>query len=132
MTQKPRKPPRQVRKHGLKQEDKKTVAKYVAKLKQLNSDDGLDSTGSPAEAARTLYRLSKNGVKAIPKKEATALHRKYFVDCWSPTMVALDAHLHMVHEIVDHLKGLGRMSGGQRRRSRESRLGVGRTNGKPQ
>ena len=47
-------------------------------------------------------------MKAIPKKEATALHRKYFVDCWSPTIVALDAHLHMVHEIVDHLKGLGK------------------------
>ena len=107
MTQKPRKPPRQVRKHSLKQEDKKTVAKYVAKLKQLNSEDGLGS-GMPAEAAQTLLRLSKNGVKAIPKKEATALHRKYFVDCWSPIMVALDAHLHMVHEIVDHLKGLGK------------------------
>ena len=84
------------------------MAKYIAKLKQLNSEDGLGSSGSPAEAARTLLRLSKNGVKAIPKKEATALHRKYFVDCWSPIMVALEAHLNMVHEIVDHLNGLGK------------------------
>ena len=30
------------------------------------------------------------------------------MDCWSPIMVALDAHLHMVHEIIDHLKGLGK------------------------
>ena len=84
------------------------MAKYIANLKQLNSEDGLGSSGTLAEAARTLLRLSKNGVKAIPKKEATALHTKYFVDCWSPIMVALDAHLHMVHENVDHLKGLGR------------------------
>ena len=84
------------------------MAKFVAKLKQLNAEDRLGCDGTPADAARTLLRLSKNGVKAIPKKEATALHRKYFVDRWSPIMVALDAHLHGVHEIVDHLKGLGR------------------------
>ena len=29
------------------------------------------------------------------------------MDCWSPTMVALDAHLHMVSEVAKHLDGLG-------------------------
>ena len=82
------------------------MAKYIDKLRELNTADGLTNEGTPVEADQTVLRLSKNDVKAIPKKEATALHRKYFVDCWSPTMIALDAHLHMVHEIAENLNGL--------------------------
>ena len=84
------------------------VKKYISKLRELNVADALLSNGTPAAAAPTQLMLSKYGVKAIPKKEQSALHRKYFVDCWSPTMVALDAHLHMVIEIAEHLNGLGR------------------------
>ena len=74
----------------------------------MNAVDELQSPGDPVQAAKTLLRPSKNGVKAIPKKEFSALHRKYFVDYWSPMMVALDAHPHMVIKIADHLEGLGR------------------------
>ena len=91
----------------LNREDRKTVHKYINKLRELNNVDGLSSNVSPAKASRTLLRLSKNGVKLIPKKEQTTLHRKYFVDCWSITMVALDAHLHMVSEVAKHPNGLG-------------------------
>ena len=46
--------------------------------------------------------------RQFSKKESMALHRKYLVDLWLPTMVALDAHLHIMHEIAEHLNGLGR------------------------
>ena len=65
------------------------------------------SIRDPVLAVQTLLRLSKNGTKAIAKKELSVLHRKYLVDYWSPTMVALDAHLHMVPEYATHLDGLG-------------------------
>ena len=84
------------------------VKKNISKLRELNEADAPSNNGTPAEAAQTLLRLSKNGAKAIPKNEQSALYRKFFVDCWSPTMVALDAHLHMVIEIAEHLNGLGR------------------------
>ena len=76
--QKPRPPPCAVRKHGLKQEDKKTVDAYITDLRKLNTVDYLKSTADPVQAVKILLRLSKNGVKAIPKKELSALHRKYF------------------------------------------------------
>ena len=91
----------------MKKEDKKTIDAYITELRKLNKEDMIQATTDPAQASKTLLRLSKNGVKAIPKKELSALHRKYFIDCWSPTMVALDAHLHMVTEVASHLKGLG-------------------------
>ena len=69
VTQKPRRPPRRVRKHGLKQEDAKTVAKYVDKLKELNLADGLTNNGTPAQAAQTLLRLSKNGVRQSRRRK---------------------------------------------------------------
>ena len=73
-------------------EKNRTVDKYISKLRELNTADGRTSNVTPAEATQTLLRLSKNEVKAIPTNEQTALHRRYFVDCWSPTMVSLDAH----------------------------------------
>ena len=73
-----------------------------------DKEDKIEAITNPAQASKTLLRLSKNGVRAIPKKELSAHHRKYFVDCWSPTMVALDAHLHMVTEVANHLNGLGK------------------------
>ena len=93
---------------GLKKVDKKTVEAYIAELRKLNQEDKIGATSGPVQASKTLLRLSKNGVKAIPKKELSALHRKYFVGCWSSTMVALDAHLHMVTEVANHLNGLGK------------------------
>ena len=107
-TQKPRPPPMVVRKHGLKKEDRKTIDAYITELRKLNMEDKIEVTADPVLAATTLRRLPKNGVKAIPKKELSALHQKFFVDCWSPTMVALDAHLHMVTEVANHLNGLGK------------------------
>ena len=101
-------PPCAVRKHGLKKEDKKTVDANITELRKLNKEDKIEATKDPVQASKTLLRLSKNGVRAIPKKELSALHRKYFVDCWSPTIVALDTHLHMVTEVANHLNGLGK------------------------
>ena len=101
--QNPRHPACSVRRHGLKKEDKKTVDDYFCELRKLNAADDLQGTGGPVQTAMTLLRLSKNGVIAMPKKECSVLHQKFFVDCWSPTMVALDAHLLTVTEIANHL-----------------------------
>ena len=114
-----------------KKEDKKTVDNYISELRKLNAADGLQCTCDPVQAAETLLRLPKNGVKVTSNKELTALHRKYFVDYWSPTMVTLDAHLHMVTEVANHLEGLGRKIGGEPRKSEGARSVSSITNGKP-
>ena len=61
-TQKPRAPPRVVRNHRLKQQDKRTEDKYISKLRELNTADGLSSDVTPAETPKTLLRMSTNGV----------------------------------------------------------------------
>ena len=48
-----------------RQEDKKTVAKYISTLRELNTADGRTNNGPPLEAAQILLRLSNYGVKAI-------------------------------------------------------------------
>ena len=53
--------------------DKKSVDHYISERWKLNEMDEVRSTRDPVKAAKTLLRLSKNGVKAIPKKELSTL-----------------------------------------------------------
>ena len=46
-------------------EDKRTVDDYIGELRKLNEKDELQSTRNPVQAARTLLRLLKNGVKTL-------------------------------------------------------------------
>ena len=48
--------------------DKKTVEAYIAELKKLNQEDKIEATSDPVQASKTLLRLSKNGVKAIRRR----------------------------------------------------------------
>ena len=58
-TQKLRAPPRVVRKHGLKQQGRKTVGQYISKLRELNTADGLTRTGTPPSTGSTMWTAGR-------------------------------------------------------------------------